>query len=222
MSSFKPLVSSVCPSIIVPHGNISVLTGETGNITKTGHFNMYNNGTYTDVTGNLTTRKVLLDDLNDGLFILQKWSLSLNFWRASSKALLCWSHPGTSRHHSKCFSFCDHRNVIMVLISWTKHTVCFYSESQGGSVEDMCQQSSFKALSYIWISKTERCFSLCVNSLNDEAKQLMADLGSSAVHSLGFRDNWLFVGGKGATVKSDFEKVTTTTSSQTHNTHELF
>ncbi|XP_073327618.1 protein FAM3C [Pagrus major] len=50
--------------------------------------------------------------------------------------------------------------------------------------------------------------------LNDDAKKLMAELGSSVVHSLGFRDNWLFVGGKGATVKSNFEK-------HLKNVHEL-
>lgn len=162
MSILKPLVSSVCPSVIVPHGNVFVLTGKTGNITKTGHYNMYNNGTYTDVTGILTTCKVLLDDLNDGMFMLQKWSLSSNFWRASRTALLCWSHPGTSLHQSKCLSFCNHRNVIMVLISWIKHTVWFYSESQGGSVEDMCQQSSFKVLPLTFESVKLKDVFLCV------------------------------------------------------------
>ncbi|KAM9855006.1 protein FAM3C-like [Aulostomus maculatus] len=42
--------------------------------------------------------------------------------------------------------------------------------------------------------------------LTDEARKLMADLGSSSITSLGFRDNWVFVGGKGATEKSNFEK----------------
>ena len=44
--------------------------------------------------------------------------------------------------------------------------------------------------------------------LNEDVRKLIAELGSSAVQSLGFRDNWVFVGGKGATVKSKFEKVT--------------
>ncbi|XP_067349464.1 protein FAM3C-like isoform X2 [Channa argus] len=43
------------------------------------------------------------------------------------------------------------------------------------------------------------------SKLNDDARKLIADLGSSAVKSLGFRDNWVFVGGKGAG-KSNFEK----------------
>uniref|UniRef100_A0A3Q3FEX6 FAM3 metabolism regulating signaling molecule C n=1 Tax=Kryptolebias marmoratus TaxID=37003 RepID=A0A3Q3FEX6_KRYMA len=42
--------------------------------------------------------------------------------------------------------------------------------------------------------------------LNDEAKKLIADLGSTAVNSLGFRDNWVFVGGKGIKTKSPFEQ----------------
>ncbi|KAM8907810.1 protein FAM3C [Spinachia spinachia] len=41
--------------------------------------------------------------------------------------------------------------------------------------------------------------------LNDEAKKLIADLGSSAIDTLGFRDNWVFVGGKGIKTKSPFE-----------------
>ncbi|XP_045927980.1 protein FAM3C isoform X1 [Micropterus dolomieu] len=42
--------------------------------------------------------------------------------------------------------------------------------------------------------------------LNDEARKLIADLGSSAINSLGFRDNWIFVGGKGIKTKSPFEQ----------------
>ncbi|XP_020778873.1 protein FAM3C-like [Boleophthalmus pectinirostris] len=44
------------------------------------------------------------------------------------------------------------------------------------------------------------------SKLNEEARQLILDLGSSSVKSLGFRDNWIFVGGKGLRVKSTFEK----------------
>nr|XP_046234814.1 protein FAM3C [Scatophagus argus]XP_046234815.1 protein FAM3C [Scatophagus argus] len=42
--------------------------------------------------------------------------------------------------------------------------------------------------------------------LNDEARSLIADLGSSAITSVGFRDNWIFVGGKGIKTKSPFEQ----------------
>ncbi|XP_057712359.1 protein FAM3C [Corythoichthys intestinalis] len=42
--------------------------------------------------------------------------------------------------------------------------------------------------------------------LNDEARKLIADLGSSVINKLGFRDNWLFVGGKGIKTKSPFEQ----------------
>ncbi|TNN58403.1 Protein FAM3C [Liparis tanakae] len=41
--------------------------------------------------------------------------------------------------------------------------------------------------------------------LNDEAKKLIADLGSSVISNMGFRDNWIFVGGKGIKTKSPFE-----------------
>lgn len=42
--------------------------------------------------------------------------------------------------------------------------------------------------------------------LNDEARKLIADFGSSQIESLGFRDNWIFVGGKGIKTKSPFEQ----------------
>ncbi|XP_029019059.1 protein FAM3C [Betta splendens] len=42
--------------------------------------------------------------------------------------------------------------------------------------------------------------------LTDEARQLIGDLGSSAITNLGFRDNWIFVGGKGIKTKSPFEQ----------------
>lgn len=44
--------------------------------------------------------------------------------------------------------------------------------------------------------------------LNDEARHLISDLGSSVIKTLGFRDNWIFVGGKGIRTKSPFEQVT--------------
>ncbi|XP_041833747.1 protein FAM3C isoform X2 [Melanotaenia boesemani] len=42
--------------------------------------------------------------------------------------------------------------------------------------------------------------------LNDEARKLITDLGSSVVANLGFRDNWIFVGGKGIKTKTPFEQ----------------
>ncbi|CAL9682912.1 unnamed protein product [Knipowitschia caucasica] len=42
--------------------------------------------------------------------------------------------------------------------------------------------------------------------LNDEARKLIADLGSSIISQLAFRDNWIFVGGKGIKTKSPFEQ----------------
>lgn len=49
------------------------------------------------------------------------------------------------------------------------------------------------------------CFGYC--RLNDEAKRLISDLGSSVINTLGFRDSWIFVGGKGIRTKSPFEQV---------------
>ncbi|XP_047430954.1 protein FAM3C [Mugil cephalus] len=42
--------------------------------------------------------------------------------------------------------------------------------------------------------------------LNDEARKLISDLGSTSISNVGFRDNWIFVGGKGIKTKSPFEQ----------------
>lgn len=43
--------------------------------------------------------------------------------------------------------------------------------------------------------------------LNEEARKLIAELGSTSIANLGFRDNWVFCGGKGIKTKSPFEQV---------------
>uniref|UniRef100_A0A8C1NPC7 Zgc:101783 n=1 Tax=Cyprinus carpio TaxID=7962 RepID=A0A8C1NPC7_CYPCA len=43
--------------------------------------------------------------------------------------------------------------------------------------------------------------------LNDEARTLIAELGSSYISQLKFRDNWLFVGGKKTITQVTFEQV---------------
>lgn len=43
--------------------------------------------------------------------------------------------------------------------------------------------------------------------LNDEARRLIAELGSTSITNLAFRDNWVFCGGKGIKTKSPFEQV---------------
>lgn len=45
--------------------------------------------------------------------------------------------------------------------------------------------------------------------LNDEARRLFEELGSTAVKELAFRDSWVFVGAKGIENKSPFEQVLT-------------
>lgn len=44
--------------------------------------------------------------------------------------------------------------------------------------------------------------------LNDEARRLLEELGSTAAKELSFRDSWVFVGAKGIENKSPFEQVT--------------
>ncbi|KAM3843892.1 protein FAM3D isoform 2-T2 [Vipera latastei] len=42
--------------------------------------------------------------------------------------------------------------------------------------------------------------------LNDEARKLFSELGSSYASQMGFRDNWIFLGGSGLKGKSPFEQ----------------
>lgn len=42
--------------------------------------------------------------------------------------------------------------------------------------------------------------------ITDEARRLIAELGSTAINKLAFRDNWVFAGGKGISGKSPFEQ----------------
>ncbi|KAM6285384.1 protein FAM3C isoform 2-T2 [Spheniscus humboldti] len=42
--------------------------------------------------------------------------------------------------------------------------------------------------------------------LNEEARKLISELGSTSITNLGFRDNWVFCGGKGIKTKSPFEQ----------------
>lgn len=44
------------------------------------------------------------------------------------------------------------------------------------------------------------------SKLNEEARKLIVEMGSSVIKTIGFRDNWIFVGGKGASVPTTFEK----------------
>ncbi|XP_054889473.1 protein FAM3C-like [Poeciliopsis prolifica] len=50
--------------------------------------------------------------------------------------------------------------------------------------------------------------------LSEEARTLISEMGSSSIHSLGYRDNWVFVGGKGMMGKSNFEKYIKSDSSK--------
>lgn len=43
--------------------------------------------------------------------------------------------------------------------------------------------------------------------MNDEARKLFEDLGSTVAKELAFRDSWVFVGAKGIENKSPFEQV---------------
>ncbi|CAM9869630.1 protein FAM3C-like [Lampetra fluviatilis] len=43
-------------------------------------------------------------------------------------------------------------------------------------------------------------------NLNDEARGLLADLGSKFIKDLGMRDNWVFIGGKGLNLKTSYER----------------
>lgn len=48
---------------------------------------------------------------------------------------------------------------------------------------------------------------LSPSRMNEEARKIFTELGSSIVKDLAFRDNWVFVGAKGVQDKSPFEQV---------------
>lgn len=50
-------------------------------------------------------------------------------------------------------------------------------------------------------------FIFFLSRLNEEARKLIAELGSTSITNLAFRDNWVFCGGKGIKTKSPFEQV---------------
>ncbi|XP_067095532.1 protein FAM3A isoform X2 [Osmerus mordax] len=50
-------------------------------------------------------------------------------------------------------------------------------------------------------------FDDAATKLNDEARRLFEELGSTVVKELAFRDSWVFVGAKGIENKSPFEQV---------------
>nr|XP_020455121.1 protein FAM3C isoform X2 [Monopterus albus] len=50
-------------------------------------------------------------------------------------------------------------------------------------------------------------FDDAATKMNDETRKLIGELGSTSVGNLGFRDNWVFVGGKGIKTKSPFEQL---------------
>uniref|UniRef100_A0A4W3GX51 FAM3 metabolism regulating signaling molecule D n=1 Tax=Callorhinchus milii TaxID=7868 RepID=A0A4W3GX51_CALMI len=43
--------------------------------------------------------------------------------------------------------------------------------------------------------------------MNDKARTIFSELGSSLIHSVKFRDNWVFVGAKGIKEKSPYEQI---------------
>uniref|UniRef100_S4RJR8 Family with sequence similarity 3 member C n=1 Tax=Petromyzon marinus TaxID=7757 RepID=S4RJR8_PETMA len=49
-------------------------------------------------------------------------------------------------------------------------------------------------------------FDDAASKLNDEARNMLMELGSSFIGNLGFRDSWVFVGAKGIRMKSPFER----------------
>ncbi|XP_026643317.1 protein FAM3C [Microtus ochrogaster] len=63
----------------------------------------------------------------------------------------------------------------------------------------------------MWGGVFKKCSAPCLClvlsfRLTDEARRLIGELGSTSITSLGFRDNWVFCGGKGIKTKSPFEQ----------------
>ncbi|XP_062245176.1 protein FAM3C-like isoform X2 [Platichthys flesus] len=73
----------------------------------------------------------------------------------------------------------------------------------GGDVKDLIEFLNSIETGTIVLMAT---FDESSSKLNDEGRKLITELGSSMIQSLRFRDNWVFVGGKGADVTSHLEK----------------
>lgn len=72
-----------------------------------------------------------------------------------------------------------------------------------GKVEDLIEfLKSIEDGSLVFIAS----FDDPATKLNDEARTLIAELGSSYISQLKFRDNWLFVGGKETITQITFEE----------------
>ncbi|XP_072242743.1 protein FAM3C [Leuresthes tenuis] len=78
-----------------------------------------------------------------------------------------------------------------------------YFDMYSGAVEPLIEfLKSIEIGSVILVAS----FDEPASKLNEEARKLFEELGSSSIKLVGFRDNWVFVGGKGLTMKSTFEK----------------
>ncbi|XP_011611742.1 protein FAM3C [Takifugu rubripes] len=80
------------------------------------------------------------------------------------------------------------RGINIALVNEVAPLITFLKEIQDGTIVMMAS------------------FDDVYTKLNDEAKHLISDLGSSVINTLGFRDSWIFVGGKGIRTKSPFEQ----------------
>lgn len=156
--------------------------------------------------------------------LLQKLILSSNSWTVLRVARLCWWHPLMNLQQSKCplsrpihfltasQSPPSHRHTKQTC--WLEYftdptNVATHQWQFFGATWDLTAVRKHwqRTQCQFWFRSSDMT---CFNRLTDEAKKLISELGSKNVHSLAFRDNWLFVGGKDVTVKGDFEKVTVT------------
>ncbi|KAK1804388.1 hypothetical protein P4O66_020402 [Electrophorus voltai] len=73
----------------------------------------------------------------------------------------------------------------------------FLKTIKDGSFVLMASSDDPATRSSIRVKATRCLFVQLYNRLNDEARTLITELGSSYISVLEFRNNWLFVGGKG-------------------------
>lgn len=159
------------------------------------------------------------------IITLQMLIFSSNSWTVLTVAQSCWWRPLMNLRQSKSplgrpihflTSHQTNQNFKKLLACWNEYftdflwTLLQISVSFFGATWDVTAVRT-----RCWVFACAEAFSsnmICFNRLTDEARKLISELGSKNVHSLAFRDNWLFVGGKGFAVKGDFEKVTATTT----------
>ncbi|XP_072306098.1 protein FAM3A isoform X1 [Eucyclogobius newberryi] len=107
---------------------------------------------------------------------------------------------------TKTFDMWAGGNVSTSTIYWTTYGNMNYLKLQSCSVSDVSDLLKYLRPLHEGTLVFVTSFDDAATKLNDEARKLFEELGSTAVKELAFRDSWVFVGAKGIENKSPFEQ----------------